>query len=306
MTKNKTKSQSSDVDELIRSLTREFDRVLKGGKFDADKSLEIFKNPALVNMLRIGKHFRDLHVAPGGLSFLRFERALVNRRLDARLGQEFGTIIDGLFNALAHVVDDDDDRARKQIEVIKRFAWPDLYSIQLTDIENILKSSQTSASRARALELMEIMGRLSYVVEARNKRDRNKNIVHNQTPIQIKSSLDDHDRNHCGPGLLAIAAKHLKRNATLQMLAIRVSGFARDELRQKRQIDDDDATIQDEVTNISVRTLKDDLKSLSIVRSSPYDDYGSGIVTQPFSTEWKQARKGRHPSLKEKTSIRNV
>jgi hypothetical protein len=48
-------------------------------------------------MLSMVKRLRDLHVTPGGLSFLRLQRLLGTRKLSPQYGAAIASILDGLF-----------------------------------------------------------------------------------------------------------------------------------------------------------------------------------------------------------------
>lgn len=184
-----------------------------------------------------------------------------------------------------------DEQAILQLKAIDKLIRPAVYELPFTKIREIINSYETSPPLARGWELRRLMSDLSTMVEPLNK-DRAYTF---DKPIAIRKNArpwyDD---------LLDLARKHLKRNTTLQSLAINIY---LERLQKEGITDEGDA--------ITEKTLRRDLARVRDWERMASDDeklrrrllrgpsFGADSITWcEFSEGWKKRRKKRTQSQK--------
>lgn len=252
------------------------------------------------------EEYRSILIAPGGLSFLRLHRAWSKGRIDRELAKVIGSLLDGLLGIIARV-SDGDTNARKQLDALERIVWPDQHSLVATDIEKIA-NRHTNASLARAWELRELMGRLSYLAEPKDGQSHRRalggSINSKQTAIKKRASLDSYDRSILETVYARKGSNEYEINKELDVNGkghITLFDLANQDLYWKKN-----STLQSVALDIYLKmladadiysarkTLTDDLKKATEweeSHSGPETDWGFDIKTRPFSPGWKRARK---------------
>lgn len=107
-----------------------------------------------------------------------------------------------------------DERATNQLSAIHKLAHPDNYELPATVIKNLADSYHTSPHLARAWAIRFIMVNLSYIVAATRS-----DVSLLTSPIRLATENADLFATW-ESDLYEKASKHIKRNSTLQSLAI--------------------------------------------------------------------------------------
>lgn len=117
---------------------------------------------------------------------------------------------------IAIQADKGEERAINRLKVIHKFAYPDEYEVPTAVISELADKYHTSPHLARAWAIRKLMIDLSFVVKPM-RRDKN--------PLQSAVRLREGKKEPILEGyreLYQRAAKHIKRNTTLQSLAMSI------------------------------------------------------------------------------------
>ncbi len=180
------------------------------------------------------------------------------------------------------------ERAAVWLKAIEKIFHPEKFELPRSKIEEIATKYETNPQLARGWALTAFMSHLSHVVEP---RDKDRSLPSDPVVMKSKSTL-------AGPENIIkeidkITESYLKRNSTLQSLAIRMY---LDSL-QREGVTDDQATITE-------RTLKRDLQAVKEWEKTATEDdrltrglgvgqsLGGGLMFWcQYSEGWKDRRK---------------
>ena len=219
----------------------------------------------------------------------------VNAVLTATVLKERGDISPGKAALLDHLIfklvlivadaQRGETDALLQLEVIQKFASPDIYDVPRVVMENLADMYHTRAPLARAWELRELMASLSRVVEP---MPGTENVLYGHVRINPSNVFR-------GSELYQLAAQYLsgKRGVTLQSLAINV-------YLERLRMEGLDG-------GIDARSLKRDLEIAKDYEQSLDEgkrrSTGVAVInganppirlyTEPYSDGWKKRKKRR-------------
>jgi len=288
---------TDDGQHKIALFEAEYDRIRGGEKFDEVRLLKLFDfdvdekgKSKLVNALKLCAEHRALYVSPGGLTLLRLHNLLAAGKLPEHYGAKLSKLLDGLFRIMERSVAADEGKdaelATLQLEALDRIAWPNKHSVSPGVIREIA-SINTNDSLARGRELIELMGRISYVVEAKKGRE----IIPTRTIVKRQVSPHTSDIRTCGQSLWVYVKNddHWTPQATIQSLAITIF----------------QARLKDEgIAQFDPATLKADIKkAIAWDKAHPGPRvrwmgarWGVEIESSDFSQGWKSKRRDRQGS----------
>jgi hypothetical protein len=227
-----------------------------------------------------------LRQTPGAFDLILAHRVLEKRPLQEH---DIGDLIRGLTN-LAMFAAYGDEKSRTQLKAVEKLIRAPKYCLPFTKLREIIDRYETSPPLARAWELRRLMSNLCWVVAP----------IRPKPPYSIDQPIKlINPSNNAYADLSELAQRHLKRNSTLQSLAISIY------LEQLRS-----EGITDENNTITERTLKADLtrareweKTVSEedkIRRGSYTGLGlhqdSPITWYEFSEGWKERTKVRKRS----------
>jgi hypothetical protein len=227
---------------------------------------------------------------PGAFDLIIASQVLKGK--DDRNEFDVSELISGISNLLMLALHGD-DKSAIQLKAIEKLIKPAKYELPFTKIRELIDKYETSPILARGWELRRIMSSLCAVVEPLRKEpphSPDQRIKMQQSPLGVFVGLSD------------LARSHLKRNSTLQSVAISIY------LEQLRK-----QGITDESSAITEKTLKADLARVREweVNASEEDklrrahwlggslDSDHPIIWYEFSEGWKKRKKARkRPLLK--------
>jgi hypothetical protein len=227
-----------------------------------------------------------LRQTPGTFHLIAAHRVLETRPLHEH---DIGGLIEGL-TTIAILAAYGDEKSITQLKAIEKLIRAPKYCLPFTKLREIIDRYETSPPLARAWELRQLMSCLCWVVAP----------IRPKPPYSIDQPVKlIQPSNSAYVELSELAQRHIKRNSTLQSLAISIY------LEQLRN-----EGVTDENNTITERTLKADLtrarewdKTVSEedkVRRGTYKGLGlhqdSPITWYAFSDEWKERTKARKRS----------
>lgn len=226
-----------------------------------------------------------LEKTPGAFYLIIAHRVLEKKPLDEH---DLGRLIHGLAD-IAMLAAHGDEKSLLQLKAIEKLIRAPKYCLPFTKLREIIDRYETSPPLARAWELRRLMSNLCWVVAP----IRSKPPYSIDQPVKLVKPS-----NSAFTHLSELAQRHLKRNSTLQSLAISIY------LEQLR----DEGT--DENNTITEKTLKSDLaRAREWERTASEDDKirrgsytGLGlhrdnpITWYDFSDGWKERAKARKRS----------
>lgn len=179
-------------------------------------------------------------------------------------------------------------RSRMWLKAIEKIFHPQKFELPLNKIEEIAIRYETNPQLARGWALTALMSHLTHVVEPRDKKHSSPS-----DPVVMRSKSNLPGSEYVVKEIDRITLSYLKRNSTLQSLAIRMY---LDSL-QREGVIDDQATINE-------RTLKRDLQVVKKWEQTATDDerYARGICVGyslgggvllwcQYSEGWKDRKK---------------
>jgi hypothetical protein len=227
-----------------------------------------------------------LRKTPGAFDLIVAHRVLEERPLHEH---DIGDLIEGLTN-IAMLAAFGDENSLTQLKAIEKLIRAPKYCLPFTKLREIIDRYETSPPLARAWELRGLMSGLCWVVAP----------IRPKPPYSIDQPIKlIKPPNKAYADLSELAQRHIKKNSTLQSLAISIY------LEQLRN-----EGITDENNTITERTLKADLarareweKTVSEddkIRRGSYTARGlhqdSPITWYAFSDGWKKRAKARKRS----------
>ena len=161
---------------------------------------------------RMADQLRRVGSAPGGFDFISFANAVLDGKLNRDDANTAGDLLVGVISVVYKAAVKNDDIARKQLAAIDRMVNPLDYGLELTDIEKIA-NVKMNQSLIRAWGLLEIMRRLSFVLEASNSG-----------LVKMKKNISTIEQKQCGSKLFELVKKRKhwgpKKRPRLKSLAI--------------------------------------------------------------------------------------
>lgn len=238
-----------------------------GGTFDPQELLE------------------NLSDAPGAFDLLIIDHLIDKGELDNAYHYRVEEIVDALVQ-IACDAGTGDERATNQLRLIEKIIHPEKYELEATKIAELAGRYETPPQLARAWELRRLMSGLATVLEP---VDQSKTpSVDDRVRLIIRKPKSRHELYYWER-----AKKHMKRNSTLQSLAIRIYL----EYLQDEGLTDDES--------ITERTLKRDLAKAREWENTTTEEqrrrrghsfgqgfrYGPRIDWYDFSEGWKERKK---------------
>jgi hypothetical protein len=223
--KSKPPPDDSELDK-IKLLKDEFGRIRRGGEFSKTRLLELFAfdvddrgESALVKMLEMVKWLRDIRRAPGGLTFLRLERAMSRGRLEKQYRAHVQNLVNALFVIIGRAIEGE-AKAQYQLQAFNRIAFPSEYDVTEEMIERVanhLPKALNELQRGRELLLM--MDRISDVVRPKTAGE----FLSPDTIIVLKTNADPSDLKACGEEMVEKVMNHKwNPKTTLRSLAVSI------------------------------------------------------------------------------------
>ena len=143
---------------------------------------------------RMADQLRCVASAPGGFDFMAFAQAVFAGRIQQQDADRAGDLIVGLLSISYRASVNNDSFALKQLEALDRLVYPADYGFSLVKIEKIAKTP-ISDSLLRAWDLLEIMRRLSFVLETGASG-----------LVKMKRDPDTFDQRLCGKTLFDLVS----------------------------------------------------------------------------------------------------
>jgi hypothetical protein len=226
-----------------------------------------------------------LRQTPGAFDLIVAHRLLEKRPLREH---DLGDLVDGLAN-IAVLAAFGDENSLTQLKAIEKLIRAAKYCLPFTKLREIVDRYETSPPLARAWELRRLMSGLCWVVA----------LIRPKPPYSIDQPVKLISPHKHYANLSELAQRHIKKNSTLQSLAISIY------LEQLRN-----EGITDEKNTITEKTLKADLarareweKTVSEedkIRRGSYAARGlhkdRPITWYAFSDGWKKRAKSRKRS----------
>lgn len=145
---------------------------------------------------RMADQLRRVASAPGGQSFIAIANAFHAQMIVGEDADKFGDLITGLDSILLRA-SRGEERALKQLHALDRIVFAEDYGLKLTDLEKILKFD-IDESLARAWDLLEIMRRISFVVEPKEPTKPNGLVVRKQIQVTNAEGGTNWEVQQCG------------------------------------------------------------------------------------------------------------
>ncbi len=288
--KSKLTPDDSELDK-IELLKDEFDRIRRGGEFSKTRLLELFAfdiddrgESSLVRMLGMVKWLRDIHTAPGGLTFLRLERAMSSGRLEDQYRADIKNLVGALFVIIGQAIEGD-PRAQQQLQALNRIAFPGAYDVEDVLIKKVASELPEAVNELQhGRRLLFMMDRISNIVRPKKQGE----FLSPNTKIVLKANLDSSDRAACGDDLAEKVEGH-GWNSSTSLMSITISIYL-DQLAQ-----------EDQNSRVDERTLRRGVRTELGRQPKPQQGPTWPLNVSKSQTEWNPFRISLLPLTPTKT-----